>query len=88
MLTHELIRKLVLTTEHESMSKQHDERNDCEHNRRKIMHYIKNDKRRNTVNESNTSDDCNMSYLSTKSNNTPIRPRLAVSHSACKYSLI
>jgi hypothetical protein len=80
MLTHDIIRKLVLTGK--SMSKKIDEINDCENNRRKIIHIIK---KRNTVNESNSEDDCNMSYLSTRANDIPLRPRLAVSHTVCNY---
>jgi hypothetical protein len=83
MMTHEIIRKLV--SERETMTKHIDEGENFEYNRRRIMHYIKNDKRRNTANDNNSIDDCNMSYLSTKSNDDPIRPRLAVSHTICKY---
>ncbi len=81
MMTYEIIRKLV--SERESMPKHIDEGYDCEYNRRRIMHYINNEKRRNTVNDTNTIEDYNMSYLSTKSNDTQIRPRLAVSHTIC-----
>jgi hypothetical protein len=80
MLTHEIIRKLGMPNNRETMSKLVEDSYDCEMNRRKIMNYINHEKRRNTVNQSNTSEECNMSYLSTKSNDTPIRPRLAVTH--------
>lgn len=84
MLTHEIIRKLEVTKNRQTTSKLIEDNYDCEVNRRKIMHYINNEKRRNTANESNTSEENNISYLSTRSEDTPIRPRLAVTHTACK----
>lgn len=88
-MTHELIRSYVLNTEHECLNNEEDnhiekDNNDCEVNRRRIIKFVKSNKVRYTSNESKYDDDCNVSYMSTKSNDTPIRPRLAVSHTICK----
>ncbi len=75
MLTHELIQKHT--------SENHILKEDSEENRKRIMQFIKSNKGRNTTIRNN--EECNISQMSTRSIDSSIRPRLAVSHTVCKY---